>query len=193
MTARALLVLPVIALLARGIALVERAKGRVVGAVFVRVDRAVHVPVLEVLDHPLDIVAIDVAGLLVLTGISVVALILGSTAIVGAAPVQAAQPSFGFSLNFGNSGKAGITLHFGDKNYFKYCLSNSQIRSALRHKGYSDVRIVRESNNQNKVWAVGRKHGDWFSMRVDRCSGKVDRVREIHRNRNGSFNLSFSF
>jgi hypothetical protein len=55
------------------------------------------------------------------------------------------------------------------------------------------VRIVRESNNQNRVWAVGRKGGDWYSMRVNRCTGKVDRIREIERNRNGSFNLRFSF
>lgn len=63
----------------------------------------------------------------------------------------------------------------------------------IRNKGYRNVQIVREQNRNDKVWVVASKRGDWFSMRVDRCTGKVDRVREINRNRNGSFNLSFSF
>lgn len=131
------------------------------------------------------------------TGIraGVVALALAGTAIGGVAPVQAqSNPSFGFSLNFGNgSPRGGIQLHFGDRDYFKFCLSNTQIRSGLRNAGYRDVRIVRESNNTNKVYVVAQKRGDWYSMRVDRCTRKVDRVREIERNRNGSFNLSFTF
>lgn len=124
----------------------------------------------------------------------VVALALAGSTFVATAPVQAQSSSFGFSLNFGSqSPKGGITLQFGDNDFFEMCRTNSQIRQALRNKGYRDVRIVRESDNSNKVWAVGRKHGDWFQMRVDRCTGKVDRVREIERKRNGSFSLSFSF
>ena len=30
-------------------------------------------------------------------------------------------------------------------------------------------------------------------MRIDRCSGKVDQIQKINRNRNGSFNLKFTF
>lgn len=127
----------------------------------------------------------------------VVALALAGTAIVGTVPAQAASsnPSFGFELNFGSggSGNGGIKLHFGDRNYFDYCLTNSQIERGLRHKGYRDVRIVRESRRDDKVFAVARKGFSWYSMRVDRCTGKVDKVRKIHRNRNGSFNLTFSF
>jgi hypothetical protein len=126
----------------------------------------------------------------------VVALALAGSAFVTTAPVQAqSNPAFGFSLNFGNQQqpRGGITLHFGDDDYFDSCMTNSEIRQGLRNRGYRDVRIVRESNNSNKVYAVGRKNGDWYSMRVDRCTGKVDRIREIRRNSNGSFNLSFSF
>ena len=124
----------------------------------------------------------------------IVALALGGTALVAAAPVQAATPNFGFQLNFGGPGPGGgIVLHFGDDNYFDYGLTNGQIRSALRNKGYRDVRIVRESNNTNKVWAIGRKSGDWWQMRVDRCTHKVDRVKKIFRNSNNSFNLTFTF
>ena len=128
----------------------------------------------------------------------IVALALGGTALVGAAPVQAAQPTFGFQLNFGSGGfgpgpQGGIILNFGDDNYFEYCLTNSQIRSALRNKGYRDVKIVKEYNNTNKVWAIGRKGFDWYQMRVDRCTGKVDRIEEIEQRSNNSFNLKFSF
>lgn len=122
------------------------------------------------------------------------ALALTGTALVGAAPVQAASPSFGFSLNFGSgSPKGGIELHFGDRDYFEYCRTNGQIRAALRNRGYHDVRIVRESDRTDKVWAVARKGKSWYSMRIDRCSGKVDQIRKINRNRNGSFNLKFTF
>jgi hypothetical protein len=126
----------------------------------------------------------------------VVALALAGTALV-AVPAQAAQPTFGFSLNFGNfgGGNGGIVLHFGDDDYWDFCRTNSQIRSALRNAGYSQVKIVKESNNTNKVWAIGKKHGDWYQMRVDRCTGKVDRIKEIYPIDNGgnSFNLTFTF
>lgn len=125
----------------------------------------------------------------------VVALALAGTAIGGVAPAQAqSSAQFGFSLNFGNSApKGGIQLHFGDRDYFKFCLSNTQIRNGLRAKGYRNIDIVRESHRWNQVWVVAQKRGDWYSMRVNRCTGKVDHVREVNRNRNGSFNLSFTF
>src|SRR5689334_17336486 len=105
----------------------------------------------------------------------VVALALAGTAIA-AVPAQAASPTFGFSLNFGNNfgNNGGIVLHFGDDDYFDFCLTNGQIIKALNNKGYYKVKIVKESNSSNKVWAIGRKNGDWYQMRVDRCTGKVD-------------------
>lgn len=126
----------------------------------------------------------------------VVAIALAGSTLAATAPAMA-QSNFGFSLNFGDFGKqsqrGGITLQFGDEDFFKVCLTDSQIRSALRNKGYRDVRIVREVRNSNKVYAVGRKSGDWYQVRVDRCTGKVDRIREIERRNNGTFNLTFSF
>ena len=127
----------------------------------------------------------------------VVALALAGTAIA-AVPAQAAQPTFGFSLNSGNTFPGpggGIVLHFGDDDYFNFCLTNRQIIRGLNDRGYSRVKIVREFNSTDKVWAIGRKHGDWFQMRVDRCTHKVDRVREIHPIHEGgnSFNLTFTF
>ena len=135
----------------------------------------------------------------------VVALAIAGTAFAGVAPVQAqSNPNIGFSLNFGNGGgpsggfsfggpRGGITLHFGDRDYFRHCLTNRQITSGLRDRGYRDVRIVREENRNNKVWVVAQKNRDWYQMRVDRCTGKVDRIREIDRRRDGGFSLNFSF
>ncbi len=123
----------------------------------------------------------------------VVALALGGTALTAAAPVQAAPPSANFQLYFGG-GNGGITLHFGDDDYWDYCRTNKQIVKGLNNKGYKQVKIVKESNKTNKVWAVGRKNGDWYQLRVDRCSGKVDQVKKIYPKNNGnSFNLTFTF
>ena len=127
----------------------------------------------------------------------VVALALAGGALAAAVPAQAASPTFGFSLNFGNNfgPGGGIVLHFGDDDYWDFCLTNRQIVAALNDRGYSRVKIVKESNSTNKVWAIGRKHGDWFQMRVDRCTHKVDQVKRIYPINNGgnSFNLTFTF
>ena len=125
----------------------------------------------------------------------VVAIALAGSTLVMTAPVQAqSNPNFGFSLNFGNGQPSGgIRLNFGDRDYFESCMTNAQVIRGIRNKGYRDVQIVREENRNDKVWVVAKKRGYWYSMRVDRCSGKVDRIREIERNRNGSFNLRFSF
>jgi hypothetical protein len=124
----------------------------------------------------------------------VVALALAGTAIA-AVPAQAAQPNFGFSLNFGGGGNGGIILHFGDDDYWDFCLTNKQIVKALNNKGYSKVKLVKESQSTNKVWAIGRKYGDWYQLRIDRCTGKVDQVKEIYPLDNGgnSFNLTLKF
>jgi hypothetical protein len=125
----------------------------------------------------------------------VVALALAGTAIT-AVPAQAASPMFGFSLNLlGGGGGGGIVLHFGDDDYWDYCLTNKQIIKALNNKGYSKVKIVKESNSSNKVWAIGRKYGDWYQLRVDRCTGKVDQVKQIYPEDDSglSFHLTFSF
>jgi hypothetical protein len=122
------------------------------------------------------------------------AVALGGTAIAGAAPAQAAV---GFQLNFGGPGPGpgpGVHLRFGMPNYFDFCLTNSQIRRELRQNGYRNVDIIRENNRTDKVWAVGKKRGDWFLMRVDRCTGRVDRIREVDApDRKGHFNFTFSF
>lgn len=120
----------------------------------------------------------------------VVALAIAGSAL--AVPAQAAT----FSLNLlGGGGNGGIVLHFGDDDYFDFCLTNKQIIAGLNNKGYSKVKIVKESNKTDKVWAIGRKNFHWYQMRIDRCTGKVDQVKEIYPlDNNGlTFNLTFTF
>jgi len=130
----------------------------------------------------------------------VVALSLGATAMV-AMPAQAA-PTFSFQFGVGNGfgfggptyfGQPGITLQFGDPNYYMYCLSDSQIRKALKNNGYAQVKIVKYYNSSNRVLAVGFKDGDWWQMRVNRCTGKVDQVQVIDQEDDGNFQLFLNF
>jgi hypothetical protein len=124
----------------------------------------------------------------------VVALALAGTAIT-AIPAQAATPTFGFMLNLGGGG--GIVLNFEDEDdFFDLCLTDKQVVAAIRAKGYSRVQIV-DSAGGDRVWVIARKNGDWWQMRVDTCSGKVDRVKEIHPINDDDddikFNLTFTF
>lgn len=116
-----------------------------------------------------------------------------------AAPAQAASLTF----NFGGPGPGpGMHFHFGDPKYFKYCLDNDGIENRLERRGWDHVHVIRhnhDDDNNNKVWVVAQDYrGDWYMMRVDRCSHQVDRVRRVHRHDEGNFdwnrfNFSFSF
>ena len=126
----------------------------------------------------------------------VVALALAGGALAAAVPAQAASPTFGFSLNFGNtfSPNGGIVLHFGDDDYWDFCLTNRQIVAGLNDRGYSRVKIVKESRNSGKVWAIGRKNGNWYQLRIDPCTHKVDQVKRIYPldDFGNSFHLTFT-
>lgn len=129
-----------------------------------------------------------------------VAIALAGTA-VAALPARAAPLPFSFSLNLGGPGypiypvQPGIVLHFGSPDYFNYCLTNRQIRNLLSDNGWDHVKIVREDNNYNRVWAIAQSEddGDWYQMRVNRCTGKVDKVHPIDYNGDGNFSFSLSF
>ena len=126
---------------------------------------------------------------------AIIALAVGGTALV-AMPAQAASPSFSFSFGVGNGfspAPGGMKFHFGDDNYFDYCMTNRQIERSLRNYGFRDAQVVREGNKFNKVIAIGRKGGTWYQMRVDRCTGKVDRVTKLNRRNNNDFNITLSF
>lgn len=127
-----------------------------------------------------------------------IALALGATAFT-AMPAQAA-PTSSFSLQLGNggmqfgNGNGGITLFFGNgNNYINYCLTNGQVKAQLMQKGFKNVQIVKKLNN-NRVVAVGRYYGTWYEMRVDRCTGKVDKVKKLKKqNIQNGFSITLTF
>ena len=104
-----------------------------------------------------------------------------SVAMVGAPPAQAASITFGFG-GYGFPG--GVHLHFGDPRYYDYCLDDDGIVARLEHRGYSHVHIIRHTHDDdfyNKVWVVAQDwHGDWYQMRVDRCTHAVDDLHLVH-------------
>ncbi|MEO6394702.1 MAG: hypothetical protein ABIO40_02190 [Devosia sp.] len=127
---------------------------------------------------------------------ALVAVALGATAFT-TMPAQAApQSSFSLSLNgggmqFNNGGN--ITLQFGNGDFFNYCLTNNQIEKQLRAKGFKSVEVVKKLNNR-KVLAIGRYNGVWYEMRVDRCTGKVDKVKKLYKkNSNANFSFTITF
>jgi hypothetical protein len=130
-----------------------------------------------------------------------VALVLSATALA-AVPAQAAPPNFSFSLNLGGPGfglypvQPGIVLHFGDPNYYNYCLNDKQVRKLINNGDFSHAKIAKYQNKYNKVWVIALSDDDdyWYQMRVDRCTGEVDHVQPIDYNPgNGNFSLSLGF
>jgi hypothetical protein len=107
---------------------------------------------------------------------ALMALVLGATAVTGSAftaasPVQA-QPSIGFSFNFGPG-----EFFFGTERGRRiYCMSNSQVRRLVRSWGYDDVRVRSSNSNTVRLTAeLGRRD---YRLVVNRCSGRiVDRDR----------------
>jgi hypothetical protein len=116
---------------------------------------------------------------------AILAIALGATALT-AAPAYAQRgggPGLSFELNLGGGG-GGFSIQGGDSSrrgggggdFSLFCLSNSQIRSGLRDYGFRNVDIGRSLGN-NRVRVTARYDGDWYSMRVNRCTGRVDQVR----------------
>jgi len=123
------------------------------------------------------------------------------TAALSAAPAMAQSgPSSSFSIELGN-GQGGMSIQGGDARrmdrdrggrdrHWDRCLTDREIRRGLSDYGFRDVYIGRDLR-RNQVEAFAR-WGRWdYSMRVDRCSGRVDRV-ERYRRGNG-FGLHFQF
>jgi hypothetical protein len=113
------------------------------------------------------------------TGAAAASLALAIAAGGFAAPAQAAVS---LSLQFGSP---SMHMHFGDRQYFKYCLSDDGIEARLERRGYDNVHVIRHDNNDdynNKVWVVAQNYkGDWYQMRVDRCTHAVDKLHLIHK------------
>lgn len=116
---------------------------------------------------------------------AVLAVVLAGTAL-SAVPAQAAPNlSGGFSLDVKPQGGDQKQLQqfkkkqFGPNDFFNWCLTDKQIRKGLINYGFDDVDIVaRLSKNRVRVEA---SYGNWYySMRINRCSGVVDRIKKLY-------------
>jgi hypothetical protein len=135
---------------------------------------------------------------------ALVAIALGSAAIV-AAPAQAQSgPSLNFHIGPGGS---GFSFGFGNNpnwnnnpgwnNHQNWgpgrwaCFNDNQIRQYLQNNGWRNVQVGQNLGN-NRVRATARWGNQWYEMRVNRCTGEVDRVRRINRGPGGGFGLQFN-
>jgi hypothetical protein len=112
---------------------------------------------------------------------AVVAFALAGTALA-AMPVQAAPLLKDFSLQVQPKGdQKGMQLKKfkGTNDFFFWCLTDKQIRQGLKAYGFFDVDIVAHLG-KNRV-RVEAGWDDWYySFRVNRCSGEVDKIKKLH-------------
>lgn len=132
---------------------------------------------------------------------AVVALALGATAMSAAPAYAQSGPSSSFSIEIPGGGGGmtfgegqGTQRHGGwDDDYEYRCLTNREVRRGLAAYGFRRVQIVRERGRDRvEVRAI---YGNWlYSMRVDKCTGYVDRVQRIRRVfGGGGFEFEFNF
>lgn len=123
---------------------------------------------------------------------AIVALTLGASVFTAVPAMAQPTPSFNFQFGIGSDGKpsVGFGVDSGrDYDDYDRCLSNRQIIRGLRDEGYRDIEIVSELR-RNRVGVVARYGRHYYSMRVNRCTGEVDRVQRLRGFRPG---LSFEF
>lgn len=132
---------------------------------------------------------------------AVVALALGATTLSAAPAFAQNGPSTSFSIQipggegamtFGE-GQMGTQRHGGwDDDYDFRCLTNREVRRGIARYGFNRVEITRELRRDRvEVRAV---YGNWlYSMRVDKCTGEVDRVERIRRAFGGGGGFGFEF
>ena len=134
---------------------------------------------------------------------------LGATALIATPAMAQEGPAFNFSLQLPGGVSVGADQgpatfgqrqgpnrggDYGDRgrDHRYQCLSDREIQRGLGAYGFSRVEITRQSR-RDRVEVVGL-YGNWlYSMRVDKCTGDVDRVERIRRVRGGGFGLQFNF
>jgi hypothetical protein len=128
---------------------------------------------------------------------AIIALTLGAStfAIV---PTAQAQPSFNFQFGVGPDGKPSVGFGVdsdGDRRGRpirpQVCYSDREIIRGIRNEGYRDVQIVRELP-RNRLGIIARDGRTWYSMRVNQCTGEVDRVERLRSYRPGA-RFEFNF
>jgi hypothetical protein len=116
--------------------------------------------------------------------VAVLALAL-SAATFGASPVSAQNLEPNFSIGGGaavqpETKSYGAQPNKGSRDFQLGCLSNREIRRGLREYGFSDISFVRQLR-RSRVLVEALYEDDWYySMRVNRCTGYVDRVTPLY-------------
>lgn len=113
-----------------------------------------------------------------------VSALVAGMALAGAAPVQAQSFSFNFGINGGGS-SFSYGIGSGGKKFKRDCLNDREIRRGLRDAGFYDVDIVGDSGVRVRVIATWERNDRDYSMRVNRCTGKVTDVEPIRRGKPG--------
>lgn len=102
---------------------------------------------------------------------------------IGTAPAAAQSLGLEFNFGAGNGSKSEMQTFDSKKKGTEFapvCLTNRQIRRGLRDYGFEDIAVVRELS-RNRVIVEALYEDDWYySMRVHRCRGYVDRVRPLY-------------
>lgn len=112
--------------------------------------------------------------------VAVIALALGASSLTAAPAFAQSGPSVNFSLEFGSGGGSFSTERRG-----RDCLTDRQIRRGLRDIGFRDISFGRNLG-RNRVEVIAEwENGRDYSMRVNRCTGRVDRVQRLRRGNGG--------
>ena len=128
---------------------------------------------------------------------AVIALTLAAASVAGmATPATAQQPTFRFDFGIsGGDSNFSFGTGRGGVRIKRDCLTNNEIRSGLRRSGFSDVRFLDRRGNRVNLIAEWRRDGRDYTMRVDRCTGRVTDIERARRGggRPGGPGLHFQF
>lgn len=110
-----------------------------------------------------------------------------SLAAVSVAPVAAQEFTIQMQAG-GNSGQGAGDRHHGGNNggwnngggYNQRCLTNREVARGVAGYGYRDVQVVRELR-RDRVDVQAVKRGYVYTMRVDKCTGRVSQPERIGR------------
>ncbi|KKB83674.1 hypothetical protein VW29_13270 [Devosia limi DSM 17137] len=137
------------------------------------------------------------------TRAAVIAIALGAAA-VSAVPAMAQEAPQAFSLQLpgGQGGGAetfGAQRHGGGGwggnhggGWAQRCLTNREVRRGLADYGFRRVEVTRELR-RDRVEVLAQ-YGSWdYAMRVDKCTGEVDRIERLRRGNTGGYNNGNGF
>jgi hypothetical protein len=116
------------------------------------------------------------------SGIRSLAAVIVTAIALAAVPAQAQK--LGTEFSFGGGKAQSDTQSFSTQRHsgpsIQICLTNRQIRRGLRDYGFTDIQFVRNLPRE-RVVVEALYEDDWYySMRVHRCKGYVDRVRPLY-------------